>query len=94
MTPVDRLWHRLRKPLCWQLTTRRIFLLLLPAALPLWLAALSALVVLKAFGAVFAPLVMLWSAPPRHSVGYHNYGSRGGRGRNPAPDLIYMVRRG
>lgn len=93
MKPVDRLWNRLRKPVRWRLTTRRIFLLLLPAALPLWLAALFVLVVLKAFGAVFEPLVMLWNAPPRHSVGYHSYGTRRGRGRNAEPDLIYMVRR-
>lgn len=94
MSSIDRLWHRLRRPLRWRLTTRRLFLLALPAALPFWLAALLVLVLLKAFAAVLEPLFLFWSAPPRYSVGYHSYHRHVDLGRTEAKDLTFLVRRG
>ena len=69
-------WRRLQYPMRWKVTTRRAFLLTFPLSLPLWIAALALVALLRGFGALLEPFDNFWNARPRRRVGYHSYNRR------------------
>jgi hypothetical protein len=57
----------------WSITARRLCLLLLPVAVPVWLVALSLAIVCACAAEIGRWLSHLWNAPPkpqRHRYGY------------------------
>lgn len=80
-----RLWKRLKSPLSWSRTTRRLFLLATPISLPLWLGALAMVGLLLTLRASVRPLVAFWSDPPKRRHSYYGYLSRHFLKRKAAP---------
>lgn len=70
---IARVGWTLVRPRFWPRWVRRVFLLLLPVTLPLWIALILVLWVMLAFRALWQPIVAFWSAPQRHRYDYGPY---------------------
>jgi hypothetical protein len=66
-----RLWPRLGSPRSWRRSTRRLFLLLSPVTLPLWVVALIVRSVLDMIRDGLFVIAKFWNDPPRQRVRYH-----------------------
>jgi hypothetical protein len=74
---VKKQWNdvgRLARPMTWSVRTRRLFVLLLPIAVPVWVAAFAAMVVGAIAGDICAAVRRFWSAPPRKRTRHNSYG--------------------
>ena len=60
-----RAGRRLRKPITWPIALRRVFLVSLPIALPVWLISLLIMVAMGALKRIIAPFATFWNAPPK-----------------------------
>ena len=74
--------RRITQPSSWQIRTRRRFLLTLPIALPLWLAALVAVLILVGLRKLAEPVVKFWNDPPKLRYVYHK--------RPAAPNVVSL----
>ena len=70
MKRVKRLLRRARRPLTWRVNTRRLFLLALPLALPVWLAYTILLFCAVAVLETVRPIIAFWCEPPRREPSY------------------------
>jgi hypothetical protein len=71
-------------PRCWPRWVRRLFVLTLPIALPLWMVAALLLAVLSCLGEIAQPLHRFWSAPQRYRYSYSYYSYHPDLKPNPA----------
>jgi hypothetical protein len=69
----DRFLIKLRSPRSWRIRTRRIFLVLLPVSLPVWLLALLSFGIINGLRAGFRPIATFWTAPPKRPHSYYGY---------------------
>jgi hypothetical protein len=64
-------WPRLGTPRSWRKSTRKGFVLLLPIALPLWVAAILLRSILILLGVAALFVREFWSAPSKRRVSYY-----------------------
>lgn len=72
---IRRAWRRAVSPLSWSIRTRRMFMLVLPLSILLWIGWLTALVLAMMLRSVWKPLSTFWQAPPRPLRHSSYYGS-------------------
>ena len=68
----ENFWPRLGAPRSWRKSTRKGFVLLLPIALPLWVAAILLRSVLILLGVAALFVREFWSAPSKRRVSYYS----------------------
>lgn len=68
--PIRRRLRRIPSPASWEIRTRRLFLIGLPIALPLWIAVLIAIGAWACVRKLAEPVMKLWSDPPKRRYGY------------------------
>jgi hypothetical protein len=67
--------RNIRRPSYWAVSTRRVFLLALPVALPIWISLVAASLLVLLFQELMIPVLRFWSAPPKRKRGlYETYG--------------------
>lgn len=89
---LDRFAARARSPRSWRIRTRRLFLLMLPLSLPLWLTLLAALGVVFTMRAIITPIMVFWNAPPKRAR-YNYYGGYPSRGNASADNVVPLPAR-
>lgn len=74
VSAVRSLAEKLRDPRTWRLATRRIFLLLAPISVPVWLLLVLASGFFSMLSWALEPIGSLWNDPPKRMRSYYKYG--------------------
>lgn len=57
----------------WSVTARRLFVMMFPVSVPVWVGIVAMLLAVMAIRASWAPLAEFWNAPPRRRYKTYQY---------------------